>query len=214
MSLLELKLKKSKQVIDEAFSKFEKVATIWDAGKDSTLLLFLTRQTDKKIPVLFSDTTQHFKETYEFRDSLAEKWNLNLINVMPDVSYEEVKGDQKRCCRSLRTLPMAKKIRELDLEAVFVGKRWREHPTHAQENYFSKRTNFYQVHPILHWTEKDVSTFLEAHKIPHNTLFDKGYEQVVCEPCAKSVSSKLPERPESQKDKEEVMKRLEALGYW
>lgn len=214
MNLLELKLKKSKQVIDEAFSKFEKVATIWDTGKDSTLLLFLTRQTDGNIPVLFSDTTQHFKETYEFRDSLAAKWNLNLINVIPSVSYDEVKEDPKRCCRSLRTLPMAKKIRELGLDAVFVGKRWVEHPKRAQENYFSKRANCYQVHPILHWTEKDVSNFLGSHKISHNALFDKGYERVVCEPCAEPASSKLPERPESQKDKEEVMRRLEALGYW
>src|SRR5271156_2605944 len=42
-----------------------------------------------RIPVLFLDTGYHFPETYEYRDRIAAEWNLNLINLKPELTVAE-----------------------------------------------------------------------------------------------------------------------------
>lgn len=42
------------------------------------------------------------------------------------------------------------------------------------------------VSPIIHWSEKDVWKFLNAHNIPHCSLYDKGYKRIGCILCPMS----------------------------
>jgi len=215
--LLNLKVEKSLEVIKEALQKFyPKIAVVWSTSKDSTVMLFLVRKINPNVRVLFGDTTQHFKETYDFRDSIVKEWNLNLINLIPDVSYDEVKGERERCCHHLKTVPALKAIEELGLKAVLVGIRWGEHPSRANEDYFSKRENppHYQVHPMLHWTEQEIWRFIKMYSIPYNPLYDKGYGSIECKPCTKIAPPGAPIRFRRAKDREEIMERLRKLGYW
>src|SRR5437763_4148959 len=41
----------------------------------------MLREVRPDVPVLFLDTVHHFAQTYEYRDELAKRWNLNLINL-------------------------------------------------------------------------------------------------------------------------------------
>ncbi len=212
-------VRRSLEVIDKAFKRFNKVGVAWSTGKDSTINLFLVRHFDKNIPVLFGDTTVHFKETYEHRDKIAKEWNLNLINMVPDVSYEEVKGERERCCHALKTLPALKYFERLGLDAVIVGIRWSEHPARSKEEYISKRESgreysHFRVHPLLHWTEEDIWNFTKAHNLPQNPLYDKGFRSIGCAPCTKPSPPDAPERSGRAQDKEKIMERLRALGYW
>jgi len=214
LNLLNLKIEKSLQIIREALQSFSKVAVIWSTGKDSTVVLYLTRQLDPNIMVFFGDTTQKFKETYDFRDRMAKEWNLNLINMVPDVTYEEVKGERERCCHHLKTLPAVKFLVKFTIDAALVGIRWDEHPARANEDYFSQRPHCCRVHPILHWTEKDIWAFIKQNKIPYNPLYDRGYRSIGCAPCTIPAPPEAPERSGRAKDKEEIMERLRSLGYW
>jgi len=215
--IFEAKVKKSREVIRKALDKWHpNVGVVWSTDEESTLCLHLTRQFKSDIPVLFSDTTVHFPETYQFRDSIAEEWKLNLINMKPDTTYEEVKGESERCCHHLKTLPALKAIKSLRLEAVIVGIRWSERPAEAAETYFSKREDppHWRVHPLLHWNEEDVWRFTKANNLPHNPLYDKGYGSFDCQPCTKPTAPEAAERAEKDRDKEEIMRRLRNLGYW
>ncbi len=215
--ILKAKVKKSEEVIREALDRwYPKIGLVWNTGEDSTVNLFLTRQFERALPVLFSDTTLHFEETSRFRDKLAKDWHLNLINILPDVSYEKVKGDRKRCCHHLKTLPLEKKIRELELEAAIVGTRWSKHAAKVKEDYISKRMAYHRVNPLLHWTDKDIRKFTKIHEIPYNPLCSKGYQSIECMPCAKPVTPQVPARGrgESSENSKKIKEKLKALGYW
>lgn len=210
-------VRRSLEVLDRAFSRFERIGVAWSTGKDSTVNLFLTRRFDRNIPVLFGDTGVHFEETYQHRDRIAREWNLNLINMIPDVDYREVMGDRERCCHALKTLPALKTLKELGLDAIVVGVRWSEHQARAKEEYFSKREQVYphyRVHPILHWTEEDVWNFTRGHNLPYNPLYSRGFRSIGCAPCTKPAPPDALERAGRAQDKEEIMDRLRALGYW
>lgn len=213
----EEKVEKSKKVIREAFRRFNRIGVGWTTGKDSTVVLDLIRETFGKVPclVLHGDTTVKFNEIYEFRGRLTKEWNLDLVVVKPEIPEGfEISKDREKCCHLLKTLPMQKKINELNLEAVIAGIRWDEQKARASEDYFSKRKDHYRVHPILHWSEEDVWRYMEDRGIPYNPLYDKGYRSLGCEPCTKPTPKGGKERSGRSQDKEKIMERLRALGYW
>lgn len=209
-------VEKSLAVLEEAFSKFNNLAVAWSGGKDSTVCLFLARKFNENVLVLFNDTTQHFEETYDYVNKLRELWRLNMISVLPSVSYDEVKGDRRTCCHKLKIEPVLNAIRKYKIEAIIAGIRWDEHKTREKEGYFSlrKEPRHYRVHPILHWSEKDIWDFILDNRIPYNPLYDKGFRSIGCMPCTRPVSPSEPERAGRAQDEEEIMRRLRLLGYW
>jgi phosphoadenosine phosphosulfate reductase len=49
----------------------------------------MVTQIDPKIPVLFTNTGFHFKETLEHRDKLVERLHLNLRELKPEIPTAE-----------------------------------------------------------------------------------------------------------------------------
>lgn len=97
-----------------------------------------------------------------------------------------------------------------------------------------KDASHVRVHPILHWTEIDVWEYIKKNNVPCNPLYfsrnGKRYRSLGCMPCTKPVESdaktideiieeikttKIEERSGRLQDKEreDVMRRLRALGY-
>jgi phosphoadenosine phosphosulfate reductase len=152
----------------------DKIAVAWTGGKDSIVLLHLIREAFRgrvPIPVVFVDTGKHFPEVYQFRNEIAEKWGLKLINAkntrvtsvtrkgivkLQDLT-EGIRGelaqigwkkdefrialDREPCCHLLKTGATKQAIIENGLEALMVGIRWDEQESRSEEKYFSPRTD-------------------------------------------------------------------------
>ncbi len=215
---IEEKVEKSKKIIKEAFDRFNKPVIAWTSGKDSMAVLSLVRETfdgNVPCPVLHGDTTVKFKEIYEFRDMIKDKWNLDMIVVKPEIPEGfRISEDRENCCHLLKTVPMQKKFEEMGIDAVLSGIRWDEQEARSRETYFSKRETHYRVHPILHWSENDIWEYTKSRGIPYNPLYDRGYRSLGCAPCTKPTSKDGAERSGRSQDKEKIMERLRALGYW
>jgi 3'-phosphoadenosine 5'-phosphosulfate sulfotransferase (PAPS reductase)/FAD synthetase len=48
---------------------------------ECVVLTHMLLESTPHIPVLFLDTVHHFAETYAYRDDIAGRWKLNLINL-------------------------------------------------------------------------------------------------------------------------------------
>jgi phosphoadenosine phosphosulfate reductase len=96
-----------------------------------------------------------------------------------------------------------------------VGIRWDEHPARSSETYFSPREDHMRVHPILHFTEKDVWSYIRRNNVPYNPLYDKGYRSLGAKIDTEPVADPdAPERAGREKEKEKIMERLRELGYF
>src|ERR1700716_3815545 len=62
------------------------VTCSFQTGGMVVLHMLLEKQPD--MPVLFLDTGYHFAETYEYRDQMTRQWNLNLVELKPELSVE------------------------------------------------------------------------------------------------------------------------------
>lgn len=221
-SNLNWKIKESKKVIKAALKKWgEESAVAFTGGKDSTVLLDLIRRVRTEIPpVMFIDHKLHFEETYKFVEQLKDIWKLKVFYETDERTLRKMnrtKDSRKKreLSRMLKIKSTENAIKKHRWKALFVGIRWDEHPARSKETYFTKKDNHFRVHPILHFTEENVWEYIKKFKVPYNPLYDRGYRSIGEKPFTKPVEDKsAPERAGREKDKEKIMERLRALGYF
>lgn len=219
---LEQKEKESRKIIREAIEKYgeDKIAAAWSGGKDSTTVLHLIKQEFGKIiiPVVFIDTSVKFPEIYAFRDKLAKEWNLNLTIIKNEEALKTIKiaENKQECCYLLKTLPLRKIIESNGWQALITAVRWDEQEARKNETYISPRENpsHIRIHPILHFREIDIWSYIRKYNVPYCELYHKGYRSLGCMPCTKLGSARGPERSGRDQNKEEIMQRLRDLGYF
>src|SRR5579862_1900513 len=82
--------KSSEDIIHWAVGEFTPdIAMSTSFGAESAILLHLVTQIHPAIPVLFTNTGFHFKETLEHRDKLVARLKLNLRELKPEIPHEE-----------------------------------------------------------------------------------------------------------------------------
>lgn len=73
---------KSIHIIREAYSEFKNLCMLWSIGKDSTVLLWLSRKAffgHVPFPLVHIDTHYKIPEMIRYRDDLAKEWKLDMI---------------------------------------------------------------------------------------------------------------------------------------
>jgi len=211
-------LSETEFILREVRTRFNKPCQLWSTGKDSTLLLWLTRRLFREVPwpVVHLDTGKHFREVYEFRDRVAREWALNLVvakHPKAELTSPEAEG-RFGCCSKLKTETLRACIEEHRFDAVLTSIRWDEHSIRGKERYVSPRdkefrwdyldqdlelpsvifTDFpeahhLRVHPLLNWNIYEVWEYSITHQIPFNPLYLKGYTSLGCKPCTSHTLS-------------------------
>ncbi len=214
-------------LIREAYRRFERVALLWSMGKDSTVLLELSRRAffgQIPFPVIHIDTGFKFQEIYDFRERLANQWQLDLVVARNSDSTSPDK-DKFSCCHSRKTLALKKTVEERCLNGLLLGIRRDEHGIRAKERYFSPRDSSFawdycdqplelwnqvsstcdddahvRVHPLLNWSEQDVWAYVVREEIPFCSLYlsqeGKRYRSIGCACCCTPVSSTASTAPD------------------
>jgi phosphoadenosine phosphosulfate reductase len=219
------KVQKAQSVILEAASKYpkEEIVVAWTGGKDSTVLLHLVRsifQGQVPFPVMFNDSTMEFEEVYDFIKRITEEWNLKIA-VVPHSKKEleefhktKDKARKKELSRIMKVSAIRAFTRKHHVAAFVAGIRWDEHPSRSKEQYFSQRPDHVRVHPILHFTEKDIWDYIKHYKVPYVALYDQGYRSLGEKPFTNKAIAGEGERSGREKDKEHLMDKLRNIGYW
>ncbi|MEL7634740.1 sulfate adenylyltransferase subunit CysD [Sporomusa sphaeroides] len=168
MNHLEKLENKSIYILREAYSQFKNLAMLWSIGKDSTVLLYLSRKAflgHVPYPLVHIDTHYKIPEMITYRDALAKKWKLNIVYGENSKALQEKKtfpeGNANRieCCKYLKTEALTNTLSgnwpryrlnhingkyEIDKNTepytgVIVGVRADEEGSRSKERYFSPR---------------------------------------------------------------------------
>jgi sulfate adenylyltransferase subunit 2 len=141
---------------------------LWSIGKDSTVLLWLTRKAffgHVPFPLIHIDTTYKIPEMTAYRDRLTVEWKLKMIYGINETALRNKRTfpdgtvDRITCCRLLKTEALRntlsgegpryifnheKQAYELDqntepFTGIIVGVRADEEGSRSKERYFSPR---------------------------------------------------------------------------
>lgn len=223
---LEKKIKKSQEIIRQAFKKYKNVGVGFSGGADSEVLLHMILKIKHDIPILFVDTGYEFPETPGFIEKLRTAWNFETFTTVRagkdrvgEFTRKYGYGSPKFTVefnKYHKIEPLNRGIRILGFDAFIAGIRGTEHEERAKESLFSPRQNpkHVRVHPMLFWTREDVINYVRKNKLPYHPLYDKGYTSLGS--TIDTTPNKNPgmhERAGRGVARERVMKKLRALGY-
>jgi phosphoadenosine phosphosulfate reductase len=149
-------------------------------------------------------------------ENLSEEMKSELRQIGWKKDEFRIALDRDPCCHLLKTVATKEAITNHGLEALIVGIRWDEQEARSRETFFSPRKDppHVRVHPILHFSWKDVWEYTKMMKLPHNPLYDRGFTSLGCYTCTSPNPDGKIERAGRAQDKEETMNRLRALGYF
>jgi len=146
------------------------------------------------------DTGRFFNQTYQVWAETHAHFGITIKPYTPDNTllqpYLEMHGPnafynavalRKECCHIRKVEPLQ---RALAGNAVWItGLRAAHSPErqHLQQIEWDDTHQVIKYHPLLHWTTEAVSDYVRRHHLPYNTLHDKGFASIGCEPCTRAV---------------------------
>jgi phosphoadenosine phosphosulfate reductase len=196
-----------------AYERFgDKLCLTCSWQKQSSVLVHMVSELGIDIPVIELDTALFFRETYETRERLVERYGLELIRpeVISVAEQHKQEGpnlwesNPDRCCHVRKVEPLERALKDYD--AWISGIRREQSLTRkdAQRVEFSERYDVWKIQPLVDWDAKRVDAYIHVNEIPYNPLHDAGYPSIGCIPCTRPVSRDQDERAGRWADSDKI----------
>jgi phosphoadenosine phosphosulfate reductase len=193
----------AEEVLRWAHAEFgERLCLTCSWQKQSSVLVHMVAELGLDIDVVELDTQLFFRETYETRERLVERYGLTLIrpDVMTVAEQHKVEGpnlwesNPDRCCHVRKVEPLIKALEPYD--AWISGIRRQQSPSRANARKVerSERYGVWKIQPLADWTEDDVWGYVYSNDIPYNPLHEVGYRSIGCIPCTRPTRLDEEER--------------------
>lgn len=191
-----------KRKIEEYNDQGLKMFTSSSFQSHSIVMLHILSRIDNSIPVYFINTGYHFAETVEFKDKIADSFNINVIDIKsatPKHLQKDASGkllftsDPDFCCFLNKVEPMEAILAENDIwingvrgdqSAVRKAMQVEQPAPHGTIRF----------HPMLDWTSKMIHDYRKEFDLPSHTLEAQGYLSIGCEPCTRKFDLEMQER--------------------
>jgi phosphoadenosine phosphosulfate reductase len=153
---------------------------------------------DIKVSTL--DTGRLFPQTYDVFSQTIIKYNKKINVYFPEYdaiekmvtekgpfSFYQSVENRKECCRIRKVGPLNRALE--GIECWISGIRAGQSDDRKQMDWieYDEVKKLFKYYPLFDWSYDDVKNFISENNIPYNTLHDKGYVSIGCEPCTKAV---------------------------
>ncbi len=199
-------------IFREVAAQFEKPVILFSGGKDSITMVHLAQKAfwpaKVPFPLLHIDTGHNFPEALEFRDNLAQRYNVTLDVGLVQSSIDKGTAREEKGINpsrnSLQSITLLEKLEEGAYDAAFGGGRRDEEKARAKERFFSHRDDFgqwdpknqrpelwnlynglkapgesFRIFPISNWTEMDVWQYIKKEDIQLPSIYFSHQRSVV-----------------------------------
>jgi phosphoadenosine phosphosulfate reductase len=191
----------AEDVLRWAYAEFgKKLVLTCSWQKQSSVLVHMVSELELDLDVVELDTHLFFRESYETRERLVERYGLKLIRpeIITVAEQHRREGanlwerDPDRCCHIRKVEPLLEALRPY--AAWVSGIRRDQSPSRAgtPKVQWSERYGVLKVHPLADWDEKRVWAYIAVNEIPSNPLHQAGYRSIGCIPCTR------PTRPDEE----------------
>ena len=193
----------SVQALNEVFSKLDyvdRLRKIYDYfeeeeilftssfGTKSVFLIQAIHQIRPTQPIHFVDTTYHFPETISYKDQLIKKYNLNVIDVLPNKQQNKMTTEEqwwqdhpRMCCTINKIAPLEPVI--LKHKVWISGLMSEETEIRSKLRIFENNGDIIKFHPIIDINKNEFLNIFVNESLPEHPLKSKGYGSVGCSHC-------------------------------
>ena len=205
-----LRKQSPREIIKYALANFSNIAVSF-SGAEDVALIELAYKLASPLQVFSLDTGRLHPETYQFIETVRKHYKIDIDVMTPNSQdlekFVKEKGlfsfyedGHKECCGIRKVEPLKRKL--ATLEAWISGQRKDQSPStrssvpvieidHGNSNDKRKLIKF---NPLANWSSKEVWDYIRMSECPFNSLHEKGFISIGCEPCTRPVLPNQHER--------------------
>jgi phosphoadenosine phosphosulfate reductase len=162
---------------------------------------------DLAIEVVTFDTGRLFPETHQVWAETEQHYGRRIRALVPErrsveawVAQHGIDGFRSSiearhgCCGLRKVEPLG---RALEGAAAWVtGVRTEQSAERATMSFaaIDPQHRLLKLNPLLDWTRDRVTDFVREHRVPYNSLHDRGFLSIGCAPCTRALAPGEPER--------------------
>lgn len=152
------------------------------------------------IKVITLDTGRLFKETYKVHQNTLRKYGKTIHSFFPQrqavekmltekgpFSFYESLENRKECCHIRKVEPLNRALQ--GMKCWITGIRAEQSPERDDQKILEcdQQRGIIKYNPLLNWTLQNTEIYLKENEVPYNSLHDKGYVSIGCEPCTRAI---------------------------
>ncbi len=156
----------------------------------------------EKLPIrIFTlDTGRHFEETYKVLNRTRERYQKEIEIFFPEkdevesmvsskgpFSFYESVENRKECCFIRKVKPLKRALKNVECWITGLRAAQSSHRSGLKQFEIDKQFNILKYNPLFNWSFDEVKKFIRDKNIPYNSLHDKGYISIGCQPCTRAV---------------------------
>jgi phosphoadenosine phosphosulfate reductase len=142
---------------------------------------------------LFPETYYVWNRTMEMYEKPIHAYYPNndllekMVNAKGPSSFYESVDNRKECCGIRKVEPLKRALagNKLWVTGIRAEQSANRHDMHNLE--WDEVNNLIKFHPIYDWTLDEVKEYIRKYNVPYNTLHDRGFPSIGCQPCTRAV---------------------------
>lgn len=186
----------AEELLAFAVEKFPSIVLACSFGAEDVVLVDMLQKVKPGTDIFYLDTDVHFKETYETRDRLEQKYGIQFIRAATDLTLDQQaeqygaelwKSDPNQCCNLRKVEPLTDILSKYD--AWITGIRRDQAPTraNAKKVEYDVKFGLVKFNPLASWSWEDVWQYIRKNDVIYNPLHDNHYPSIGCEKCTRQV---------------------------
>lgn len=160
------------------------------------------------VRVFSIDTGRLPEDTYECARDIERHFGIRIEWYFPaqaaveqmmrkggPFSFRESMEARRECCAIRKVEPLNRALTGLD--AWITGVRREQNVTRsttAKIEIDEAHGGIVKVNPVADWSYDEIRAYVKEHKLPYNTLFEKGYRSIGCACCTRPVEAEEDSR--------------------
>ena len=142
---------------------------------------------------LFPETYYVWNRTMEMYEKPIHAYYPNhellekMVNAKGPSSFYESVENRKECCGIRKVEPLKRALagNKCWVTGIRAEQSVNRHDMHNLE--WDEQNNLIKFHPIYDWTLDQVKEYIRKYNVPYNTLHDRGFPSIGCQPCTRAV---------------------------
>jgi phosphoadenosine phosphosulfate reductase len=182
-------------------SKFPgKIVFTTSLGIEDQVITHKIFKNNLDIKVITLDTGRLFPQTYDVLSSTIIKYKKKIHIYFPEseaveklvtekgpYSFYQSVENRKECCRIRKIQPLNRALNGIECWISGIRADQSENRTNMEWLEYDAEKKLFKFYPLFSWTFEDVKKYVKENDIPYNSLHDKGFVSIGCEPCTKAI---------------------------
>jgi phosphoadenosine phosphosulfate reductase len=200
-----------REILALALREYAPDLAISFSGAEDVVLVDMAVQIGGTFRVFTLDTGRLHPETYQFLEKVRDHYGIRIEAFFPQPEavqalvrekglFSFYQDGHKECCGIRKVEPLG---RALSTSRAWVtGQRKDQSPgtrgdvpvVQLDPTFGSPERPLVKFNPLSNWTSRQVWTYIRDRAVPFNSLHDRGFVSIGCEPCTRAVHPGQHER--------------------